>query len=122
MARLTLLAVAAATLTTMLGTTVEARGWVDRHRILQDVNMGEEEVGQLGHEQTVIVAEEKDSTTAKATSSVHVPHKDATTVEHQTSNVEWSDNDIKIAEGFTSTNTTTANAVVIDPATGEEVQ
>ncbi len=55
--------------------------FVDRHRILQDVNM-EEEVGQYGHEQTVILAEEKDSTTAKATSAVHVPHKDTTTADH----------------------------------------
>ena len=30
---------------------VEAkRGFVDKHRILQDVNMGEEEVGAFGHE------------------------------------------------------------------------
>ena len=55
--------------------------FVDRRRELQDVNM-EEEVGALGHEQTVITAEEKDSTTAKATSSVHVPHKDTLTADH----------------------------------------
>ena len=62
----------------------------------------EEEVGQYGHEQTVIIAEEKDSTQAKATSAVHVPHKDTTTADHQLVNVEdnWSENDIKVLEGM----------------------
>ena len=46
------------------------RGFVDRRRVLQDVNM-EEETGQFGHEETVIIAHEEDSTTAKATSRVH---------------------------------------------------
>ena len=58
------------------------RGFVDRHRILQDVSMGEEEVGAFGHEQTVIEASKQDSTSAKSTSAVHVPHKMATTAEH----------------------------------------
>ena len=35
--------------------------FVDRHRILQDVNTMEEEVGAYGHDETVIIAEEKDS-------------------------------------------------------------
>ncbi len=48
------------------------RGYVDRHRQLQDLNM-EEEVGSFGHEETVIIAHEEDSTTAKATSRVHNP-------------------------------------------------
>ena len=63
------------------------RGFVDRRRELQDLPF-EEEVGQFGHEQTVILAHEKDSTQAKATSSVHVPHKDATTAVHQESNID----------------------------------
>ena len=58
------------------------RGFVDRHRVLQDVSMGEEEVGAFGHEQTVIEASKQDSTSAKSTSAVHVPHKMATTAEH----------------------------------------
>ena len=53
----------------------------EHHRDLQDASLGEEEVGQLGHEQTIIVASEKDSTQAKITSSVHIPHKDATTAD-----------------------------------------
>ena len=81
--------------------------YVDRYRELQDYNM-EEEVGELGHEQAVITAEEKDSTTAKATSSVHVPHKDAVTADHQVVNVEenWSEEDIKVLEGFNKNVTT----------------
>lgn len=63
------------------------RGFVDRGRMLQDLPQ-EEEVGNFGHEQSVILAHEKDSTTAKATSSVHVPHKDATTAQHQESNID----------------------------------
>ena len=58
------------------------RGFVDKHRVLQDVSMGEEEVGAFGHDQTVIEASKQDSTSAKSTSAVHVPHKMATTAEH----------------------------------------
>lgn len=56
----------------------------------------EEEVGSFGHEQTVILAHEKDSTTAKATSSVHVPHKDATTAQHEITKIEdtWSEEEL----------------------------
>ena len=78
---------ATACLALMLATGGNTRGFVDRHRVLQDVNM-EEEVGQLGHEQTVIAAEEKDSTTAKATSSVHVPHKDSSTADIQGTKID----------------------------------
>ena len=85
------------------------RGFVDYHRELQDVNM-EEEVGELGHEQAVITAAEKGSTTAKATSSVHVPRKDLITMDQQEnkSNVEdnWTAEDIKVAEAFSLTNHT----------------
>ena len=74
------------------------RGFVDRHRVLQDVNMMEEEVGAFGHEQTVILAEEKDSTTAKATSSVHVPHHDASTAAHEIVSIseQWTDEEIRL--------------------------
>lgn len=45
------------------------------------------------------MAGEKDSTTAKATSSVHVPHKDASTMDQQATKVEenWTEADIKVA-------------------------
>ena len=71
------------------------RGFVDRRRELQDLSL-EEEVGSFGHEQTVILAHEKDSTTAKATSSVHVPHKDATTAQHEITKIEdtWSEEEL----------------------------
>lgn len=76
------------------------RGFVDRRRELQDLNM-EEEVGNFGHEQTVILAHEKDSTTAKATSSVHVPHKDATTAVHEIIKIDenWTEEEIAAAKG-----------------------
>lgn len=85
------------------------RGFVDRHRILQDVTLNEEEVGGMGHEQAVSIAGEKDSTTAKATSSVHVPHKDASTKDEHSTNIEetWSENDIKVAEQLNHKNVTT---------------
>ena len=74
-------------LCSLLALTSQSR-FVDRHnRILQDLNTGEEEIGQLGHEMTVSVAGEKDSTTAKATSSVHVPHKDASTADVQETHI-----------------------------------
>ena len=68
---------------TIFTTTTSAKlSFADQqHRDLQDASLGEEEVGQLGHEQTIIVASEKDSTQAKITSSVHIPHKDATTAD-----------------------------------------
>ena len=71
----------------------------DRSRRLEALNAGEEEVGQLGREWTVIIAEAKDSKTAKATSAVHVPHADSKTADHQTVNIEetWNDDDIKSA-------------------------
>lgn len=73
---------------------------MDRYRELQDVTMGEEEVGSFGGEQTVIEASKKDSTSAKSTSAVHVPHKDASTADHQTVNIEerWTDEDITVLE------------------------
>ena len=42
------------------------------------------------------MAHEKDSTTAKATSSVHVPHKDATTAQHEIVQIEdtWSEEEL----------------------------
>ena len=96
-------------LTASLFFAVDARrGFVDRHRELQDITLGEEEVGGMGHEQAVSIAGEKDSTTAKATSSVHVPHKDASTKDIQATNVEdqWSDHDIKVAESLNKDVTT----------------
>ena len=105
------------------------RGFVDRRRELQDLTM-EEEVGQFGHEQTVILAHEKDSTTAKATSSVHVPHKDATTAEHQTSNVDVeqmseeeiqaSKDALKKANDKVSINKAPKNATATDDAPAED--
>ena len=64
--------------------------------------MGEEEIGAFGHEQTVIEATTKDSTSAKSTSAIHVPRKDMTTADHQVTNIEqnWSDEDIKVLEGM----------------------
>ena len=91
-----------------VATNAARRGFVDRHRELQDITLGEEEVGGMGHEQAVSIAGEKDSTTAKATSSVHVPHKDASTKDIQATNVEdqWSENDIKVAEALNKNVTT----------------
>lgn len=73
---------------------------------------GEEEVGQLGHEQTIILASEQDSTMAKATSAVHVPHEDTKKMVHQEVNVEeyWSDDDIKITDQLGKNVTTNADA------------
>ncbi len=51
----------------------------------------EEEVGSFGHEQTVIIAHEEDSTTAKATSRVHNPDE---------ANSKKADIDSKKAEEF----------------------
>ena len=75
----------------------------------------EEEVGAYGHDETVIIAEEKDSKQAKATSAVQAPHKDSTTADHQEVNVKehWSDSDIKVLEGMSQASqnvTTNANA------------
>ena len=44
----------------------------------------------------------KDSTTAKSTSAVHVPHKDASTADHQITKIEdtWTDDDIKVMQGI----------------------
>ena len=43
------------------------------------------------------MATEKDSTTAKATSAVHVPHRDASTAAHEVVSIEqqWSDEEIR---------------------------
>jgi len=48
----------------------------------------------------VILAHEKDSTTAKATSSVHVPHKDATTAQHDLVKIDsnWTEEEIAAAK------------------------
>lgn len=83
MARLQIAAVALLLICSMLLMAVSAR-YVDRHRELQDVvrTNNEEEIGALSHEQAVILAEEKGSTAAKATSAVHVPHVDASTADH----------------------------------------
>ena len=95
---------------------VSAR-FVDRYRReLSDVLApDEEEVGQFGHEQTVITAEEQDSTTAKATSSVHnVNYADSHAADHvdNHANVEqnWSESDIKVAEALTASNAVTINS------------
>jgi len=72
------------------------RGFVDRRRELQDVNM-EEEVGAFGHEQTVIIAHEEDSTSAKATSRVHnVDDQDSKKAVHETTNIKesWTQEEI----------------------------
>jgi len=95
MARFNIVAAAFVALLSVLMLAANAR-YVDRYqelRTLQDVNNGEEETGELGHEQTVITAEAKDSTTAKATSSVHVPHADTLTADHQVVKIEeeWND-------------------------------
>jgi len=99
------------------------RGFVDRHRELQDVNM-EEEVGELGHEQAVITASEKDSTTAKATSSTHVNRKDMIYKDEKATDVEsnWSADDILSAEAFATGNHTLATNVApkVDE-NGEEI-
>jgi len=66
----------------------------------------------LGHDQTVIVASEKDSTQAKITSSVHVPHKDAKTADVQETHIEdsWNEADVKVLEGFNASKNVTINA------------
>lgn len=97
-----LVAVCALALSSKNSLAEAKRGFVDRHRELQDVNMGEEEVGAFGQEQTVIEASMKDSTTAKSTSALHVPHKDVAIMDHQVVNIQdqWTDEDIKVMEGI----------------------
>ena len=43
-------ACALAALSNKYSTAQARRGFVDTHRVLQDVNMGEEEIGAFGHE------------------------------------------------------------------------
>ena len=76
----------------------------------------------MGHEQAVSIAGEKDSTTAKATSSVHVPHKDASTMDIQETKVEdnWTDSDIKVAGDLNKDVKT--NVVPKEKKEGEEDQ
>lgn len=66
----------------------------------------------MGHDQTVIVASEKDSTQAKITSAVHVPHKDAKTADVQETHIEdnWNEADVKVLEGFNASKNVTTNA------------
>ena len=91
--------------------------------------MGEEEVGAFGQEQTVIEASMQDSTSAKSTSAVHVPHKDTKTADITETKVEenWSDDDIKVMEGMKAAegkktpaiNSTTPS---VDGAEGDQLQ
>ena len=92
MARFNIVVAVFVALLSVLMLAANAR-YVDRYRELQDVSNGEEEVGELGHEQTVITAEAKDSKTAKATSAVNVPHADTLTADHQVVKIEeeWND-------------------------------
>ena len=104
----------------MLSTDASAKRFVDKYRReLNDAVLGpdEEEVGAFGHDQSVILAEEKGSTTAKITSAVHVPHKDATTADIEANHIEdeWNEKDIKIMEGFANG----GNKVTTNPAKKE---